>query len=103
MRYNPQIVTAWFAEHGIKPETEWKFCETRRWRFDFAWPDQKVALECEGGVWTGGRHSRGKGMIADMHKYNTATVLGWRVLRTTPSELCMQETVDMVKAVLKLA
>lgn len=66
-----------------------------------AWPDQKLALEVEGGVWTGGRHTRGKGYLADMEKYNRATVLGWRVIRCTPSTLCNDETLDLIKAILR--
>jgi len=67
-----------------KPEQEYMFCEGRKWRFDFAWPDKKIAVECEGGVWIQGRHNRGKGFIGDCHKYNSAVLLGWRVLRYTP-------------------
>ncbi len=55
----------------------------RAWRFDFAWLDQKVAVEMEGGVFTGGDHTRGKGFDKDTEKYNAATTLGWRVLRYT--------------------
>ena len=32
------------------PVAEHRFHETRRWRFDFAWPDHRVALEIAGGV-----------------------------------------------------
>ena len=64
------------------PVREYRFCE-RRWRFDFAYPDRKLAIECEGAVWSGGRHTRGKGFIADCPKYNRATVLGWDILRFT--------------------
>jgi hypothetical protein len=28
-------------------------------------------------------------MIADMEKYNTATILGWRVLRYTPQNISL--------------
>lgn len=63
---------------------EFKFDPGRRWRFDFAWPDLRLALEVEGGVWTGGRHTRGAGFLRDMEKYNAATIAGWRVLRCTP-------------------
>ncbi|EJW93329.1 hypothetical protein EVA_18564, partial [gut metagenome] len=66
---------------------EFKFHPTRRWRFDYALPEYKIALEVEGGVWTGGRHTSPKGFLGDMEKYNTATLMGWRVLRTTPDEL----------------
>jgi hypothetical protein len=55
----------------------------RRWRFDFAWPDYKLAVEVEGGSWIGGRHSRGAGFQSDIEKYNSAARLGWTVLRYT--------------------
>lgn len=64
-----------------KPEREFRFHPTRRWRFDFCWPQRRVALEVEGGIWTRGRHSRGGGMKADAEKYNEAALLGWTVIR----------------------
>ena len=67
--------------------TEHRFHDTRHWRFDYAWLEQKVALEVEGGVYTNGRHTRGAGFIADMEKYNAATLLGWQVYRCTPQQL----------------
>lgn len=99
--YNTAIVLKWFGEHGLFPVAEHRFDEKRKWRFDFAFIDALVALECEGGVWTGGRHTRGSGFLGDIAKYNRAAVLGWRVLRTTPGELCMAETVLMVKDALE--
>jgi len=66
-----------------KPDREWRFHPKRRWRFDFAWPDRLVAVECEGGTWSEGRHVRGKGFESDCWKYNSAAVLGWKVLRVT--------------------
>lgn len=64
-----------------EPVREHRFHPTRRWRFDFAWPEAKLAVEVEGGIFVTGRHSRGAGMLADMEKYAEATLLGWRVLR----------------------
>lgn len=63
------------------PETEVRFAPPRRWRFDLAWTDRKLAAEVDGGIWKGGRHTRGKGFEADCEKLNTAALLGWRVLR----------------------
>lgn len=113
MKYNADIVVKWFAEHGFYAIPEFQFDKQRKWRFDFIifllkggdWdevtPPPSIALEVEGGVWTGGRHTRASGFVKDMEKYNRAACLGWRVLRTTPDELCMPETLAMVKEALE--
>lgn len=66
----------WTREH--------KFLKERRFRFDFACIDLKIAIEVEGGIWSNGRHVRGAGYIRDMEKYNLATIYGWRLLRYKP-------------------
>ena len=68
-----------------QPVREYQFARTigRKWRFDFAWPFYELAIELEGGVWTRGRHTRGSGFIKDCDKYNTAALMGWKVLRFT--------------------
>ena len=68
---------------GIQAVREHRFAPPRRWRFDFAMPELLIAVEIEGGVWTGGRHTRGSGFVADAEKYAEAACLGWRVLRIT--------------------
>ena len=74
-----------FALHAallpVVPVREHRFHPTRKWRFDFAFPDHKLAVEIEGGIWANGRHTRGSGFKADMEKYNEAALLGWKVLR----------------------
>jgi very-short-patch-repair endonuclease len=65
------------------PEREVRFHPTRRWRFDFAWPELKIAVEAEGGTWVNGAHGRGKHFESDAEKYNAATLAGWRVFRFT--------------------
>ena len=57
--------------------TEYQFHPERRWRFDFAFPSVKLAIEVDGR----GRHQTAKGVIADCEKANEAVRLGWRVLR----------------------
>ncbi len=84
------------------PEREARFHPTRRWRFDFAWPEQKVAVEVEGGVYVQGRHSRGKGYEADIEKYNEAALLGWTVLRCTPRQVNSGQTVEWIRRALAL-
>lgn len=72
-------------QSGSEVVLEHKFHPVRKWRFDLAIPEKKVGIELEGGVWTRGRHTRGKGYISDCSKYNAAAVLGWTVLRYTHS------------------
>ena len=64
-----------------EPEREHRFSQERRWRFDFAWPRHKVAMEVEGATWTNGRHTRGSGFEKDCEKYGAAVLNGWRVFR----------------------
>lgn len=76
---------------------EYRFHPERRWRFDYAIPSHMIALEVEGGVWTGGRHTSPKGFLGDIEKYNAATLLGWRVFRTTPDALLTSATLKLIK------
>lgn len=79
---------------------EHKFHDTRRWRFDFCILAHKIAIEVDGGVWSGGRHTRGAGFIADMEKLNEAAKLGWRVLRYTPQQIRKSDWLGDVKTCL---
>lgn len=118
----PRIVHA--GEHGLffgllrreglpEPMTEYVFAAPRKWRFDFAWVTELhrepgncynigIALEVEGGVWTRGRHTRGKGFLADCAKYNEAACRGWRLIRVTPSQLCTLDTIALIRRALTL-
>ena len=70
------------AEGLPDPEREHRFSPPRRWRFDFAWPELKIAAELEGGTFTEkSRHTTGTGFRKDCEKYNAATLQGWRVFR----------------------
>src|SRR3990167_11379402 len=70
-----------------KPIREYKFLKDRRFRFDFAWKKQKIAVEIEGGIWIHGAHVRSKHFISDCDKYNLAVLNGWRVFRFTGEHL----------------
>ena len=69
------------------PATELLFHPKRKWRFDYAWEEQKLALEVHGGIHSGGRHTRGRGFVEDRAKMNEATLLGWTVLEVTPEHI----------------
>ena len=84
------FMAGWVAEYRFHP--------TRRWRFDFANLERMIAVEVEGGVWTGGRHTRGKGFEGDIEKYNCGVALGWRILRTTPANFYKSALLDLISS-----
>ena len=101
MKYNPKVVTAYFEEFGIPgPVYEHKFHPTRKWRFDLAWPEHKLALEVQGGIHVRGRHTRGAALLKEWEKLNTAAAMGWRVMFCQPEDLCWNETAEMIKEAL---
>ena len=71
------------------------------WRFDFAWPNLKLAVECEGGAWVGGRHTRGKGFLEDLRKYQAAQMMGWTVYRTAGELIKSGEAVNTIEELIK--
>lgn len=54
----------------------------RQFRWDFAWPDDKLLVEVHGGTFGRGRqaHSTGIGISRDLEKLNLATLAGYRVM-----------------------
>lgn len=76
---------------------EYRFHPKRKWRFDYALPDHKIAVEVEGGVWSGGRHTSPKGFLNDIEKYNAAALMGWRLFRVTPDTLTTNNTISLIK------
>ena len=82
------------------PIDEFRFAPPRRWRFDYAWPEHSLALEIQGGIWIGGRHSRGAALIKEWEKLNTAAELGWRVVYCQPKDSAKPETIAMIKRAL---
>jgi len=87
----------------LAPLREYRFAPPRRFRFDFAWPVQRVAVELEGGIWSRGRHVRGKGYETDCEKYNLAAKRGWRVFRFTRGmlERDPEQCIEMVRQALE--
>lgn len=91
-----------FTRHNLPaPVLEYRFHPARKWRFDAAWPAQKLALEVEGGVWSGGRHTSPKGFFGDLEKYNEAAIRGWRVLRVTPKAADTLAAIGLVRAAMQ--
>ncbi len=74
--------------HGLSPPTpEHHFDPTRGWRLDYAWPDARVAVEVQGGLFSGGRHTRGAALVREYEKLNAAQLAGWVVLLVTTDDV----------------
>lgn len=81
-------------------ETEHRFHPTRKWRFDFAHLDSRVAVEIEGGHWVSGRHTRGSGFEKDCEKYLQAALRGWVVLRI-PGSMIQPDVMDIIAEIMR--
>lgn len=68
-------------------EREYKFHPVRQWRNDYFLTNYNVAIEIEGGVFIGGRHTSGMGFSKDIEKYNAALTLGIVVYRIDNRDL----------------
>lgn len=76
----------------------------RDWRWDFAWLDQRVAVEVQGGAWQRGkkqsRHTRGGGYEGDCQKLCAGVVLGWRVAWVTGGMVKSGEAIRVIERLL---
>jgi very-short-patch-repair endonuclease len=85
------------------PYREYRFDPIRKFRFDFAWPDFKIAVEVEGGLWIYGRHQRPVTFQRDLDKYNLALLHGWRVFRFSPEMIEDGYAISVLEKVLQEA
>lgn len=91
-------VTGWQREHAFHP--------TRRWRFDIAFPDAKVAVEIDGLRYDNlAGHQTVAGVIADCEKYEAALLAGWTVYRVPAPWLDDRpsQVIDAVVSMLRYA
>lgn len=58
-----------------------------------------VAVEVEGGTFSGGAHTRGLHYRSDCRKYNLAVLKGWRILRFDAGMLDNGEAFDTIKQI----
>lgn len=96
---------------GIPFEREYRFAPPRRWRADFHITDPVSSfvrdafigwlVEVEGGSFTGG-HRRGRAYELDTEKASVAAILGYRVIRATPSQVNEGIALGWIRAALGL-
>lgn len=84
--------------------SEHKFLGDRKFRFDFAWPKHKIALEYEGGNYSKIRktgHLSVSGYEKDCYKYSRAAIDGWIVIRSTAKMWTQQVTITLLDMAFK--
>jgi hypothetical protein len=102
MKYNPSIVRSYWRMNKLpEPVAELQFHPVRKWRFDWAWEDERVALEVQGGLFVHGGHNRGGYLLKEHEKRNAAAIHGWRILYCQPKELCTLQMVETIRAALR--
>lgn len=88
------------------PAREVRFHPTRRWRFDLAWEEFRLAVEVDGITYrqdAAGRHQQARGFENDRAKDLAARELGWDVMHVTPRQVLSGEAVRAVAGALELA
>jgi len=104
VKYNPEIVRAYYTQQGL-PEPVFEYCHIagRKFRLDIAWPALKIGLEVQGALWLPvGGHKTGVGIKRDHEKGNLSVLAGWHILYCEPKEVCLLDTVNMIKVLIQL-
>ena len=84
-----------------EPVREYRAIAGRKFRFDFAWLEQRLLIEINGGTYTKGAHSTGQGIARDYEKANLAVLHGWRVLTFDGKAVKSGEAVETIRKALE--
>ncbi len=83
-----------------EPVRQYKPIVDRRFRVDFYFPVRNLIVEVDGGGFSGGRHTRGKGFESDCERHNELVLAGYRVLRVTGKHIDSGEAVGWIERAL---
>lgn len=87
--------------HGLpEPVAEFRFHPSRKWRFDWAFIEQRIAFEQQGGLFVQGRHTRGAALLKEHEKLNAAAIAGWRIIYGTPADVSSGRIFETLKLAL---
>jgi very-short-patch-repair endonuclease len=83
------------------PRPQFRFHPTRRWALDYAYLAARVAVECDGDLWSAtSAHTRGQGAMRDREKGNELACAGWRLIRLTGEMLADGRALEYVERAL---
>ena len=81
-------------------EREVRCHPVRRWRLDFLVEGTKIAVEVQGGIWSGGRHTTGA-VEKEYEKENTALLMGYKILKVTAKHIRSGQALEWVETMLE--
>jgi hypothetical protein len=102
-RQRQALLTALCKAHGVpEPIYEYEFARSigRNWRWDMCW-EGWLALECQGGIFIGGRHVQGAALLKEQEKINNGVLLGWSCMFCTPADLNSGAIFPLIKKALQ--
>ena len=82
------------------PETQYSYVPGRKFAADFAWPEARLLVEVQGGVYTRGAHGSVGGVLRDIERLNLATLAGWRMLRFAGQHIERGEAIEVIEEAL---
>ena len=80
---------------------EYQAIPGRRYRFDFFWVKERLAVEIQGGTYSRGAHARPLGIKRDYEKGNLAVQFGWRVLQFDADMVKSGQALDFTEKMLR--
>lgn len=86
------------AGYGGRYQRQHRFHEDRRFRFDFAFLPEQLAIEVDGAV-----HRIKRQFRSDRDKGQVAMLRGWRILRVGNDQVRSGEAISLVKRLISTA
>ena len=89
---DPATLTGYVREAQIIPN--------RKFRYDFYFPEHRLCVEVQGGVWSNGAHSRPTGIKRDYEKSNLCTQYGFKLLQFDVKAVKSGEALQVTEQIL---
>lgn len=90
------------------PQIQFRFYPGRKFQSDFAWPNLKILVELEGGIWRrnehgnfAGAHSFPGNILRDIEKQSLAASLGYLVFRFTGDDIKSLKAIKMIQEAIR--
>ena len=79
------------------PVQQLRFAAGRDYRADFAWPDHRLLVEVDGGLWIGGKHAIALHETRRQRRRIYAQALGWSIVEVGPPDVRSGAACDLIE------